>query len=211
MQSRSRRSRLARPAAALLPLLPLLALAAPVSAQQGGSPPAGSPPAVITESAEGALARRATLDQRYDPTLDRTFLHASLPDVAPGLDLSVSATYTGGALRVAPDSVYLYLTRVGTRKELRRGVALDLIVDGKAYLLRDGLRIQTRKVRGHVVEQVAVPVSLSDFAMIANALSVGGQFGPVSFWLAGEPLDVLRDFANRILPRSHPAPEPPAP
>ena len=179
---------------ALLAAAPLV-LAGRLSAQQ-----TGSPPAVVTESAAGGLARRPTVEQRYDPTLDRTFVRADIPDVAPGLDLSVSAAYTGGALRVAPDSVYLYLTRMGTRRELRRGDALDLIVDGKAYLLRDGLRIQTRKVRGHVVEQVAVPVSLSDFAMIAHALSVGGRFGPVSFWLAGEPLDVLRDFAGRVLP-----------
>jgi hypothetical protein len=185
---------------ALLAAVTLLP-AARLSGQQSGSPPA-----VISESAAGALARRPTIDQRYDPNLDRTVLRATVPDVAPGLDLSVSAAYTGGVPRAAPDSVYLYLTRIGTRRELRRGDALDLIVDGKAYLLRDGLRIQTRKVRGHVVEQVAVPVSRSDFAMIANALSVGGKFGPVSFWLAGAPLDVLRDFAGRILPSPRVAP-----
>lgn len=175
--------------------------AARLSAQQSGSPPA-----VITDSAAGGLARVATIDRRYDRTLDRTTLRTSVPDVAPGVDLSVSATYAGSLPRVAPDSVYLYLTRVGARRELRRGDALDLIVDGKAYLLRDGLRVQTRKIEGHVVEQVAVPVSLSDFAMIANALSVGARYGPVSFWLAGAPLDVLRDFAARILPGPHPVP-----
>ena len=183
----------------LLATAPFFA-AAPLSAQQAGSRD------VVTESAAGGIARRASIHQRYDPALDRTFLRAEVPDVAPGLDLSVSAVLAGGALRLPPDSVHLYLTRIGTRRELRRGDALDLIVDGKAYLLRDGLRIQTRKVRGHVVEQVAVPVSLSDFAMIANALSVGGKFGPVSFWLAGEPLDVLRDFAGRILPSPRVAP-----
>ena len=185
---------------ALLAAVPFV-LAAPLSAQQ-----TGSPPAVVTESAAGALARRPSVGQRYDPKLDRTFVRAEVPDVAPGVDLSVSAVYAGGALRAAPDSVTLYITRIGTRRELRRGDALDLIVDGKAYLLRDGLRIQARKVRGHVVEQVAVPVSVSDFAMIAHALSVGARFGPVSFWLAGEPLDVLRDFAGRVLPSPRIAP-----
>jgi hypothetical protein len=195
MPSRRSRCRLALLAAVALPL------AATLSAQQPGSPPP-----VVTESADGGLARRASIDRRYDPKLDRTLLRASIPDVALGVDLSVSAAYAGGVLRAAPDSVYLYITRIGTRRELRRGDALDLLVDGKAYLLRDGLRIQTRKVRGHVVEQVAVPMALSDFAMVANALSVGGKFGPVSFWLAGEPLDVLRDFATRVIPHPRLAP-----
>jgi hypothetical protein len=190
MQSRRARTVLAFLAAVAVPP------AARLAAQQSGSPPA-----VVTDSAAGALARVAAIDKRYDRALDRTTLRASVPDVAAGLDFSVSAVYTGGLLRTTPDRVYVSLTHTGPRRRLRRGDVLDLIVDGKYYLLRDGLSVSSRKVRGLYVEQVAVPISLADFAAVANALAVGGKYGAVSFWLAGEPLDVLRDFATRVLPR----------
>ena len=138
------------------------------------------------------------IDVSYDREFDRTIFRVSIPSVAPGTELSVTAKQAGRGTVIPADSVQLFLTHVGANREFRKGDDLNILIDGTSFVVIDNLDVSVSKMGELYVEQASVEVSLEDFVAIANAEAAGANFGRFSFWLAGAQLDVLRSFAIRV-------------
>jgi len=139
-----------------------------------------------------------TIDVSYDREFDRTIFRVSLPSVAPGTELSVTAKQAGRGTVIPGDSVELFLTRVGAKRKFHRGDDLNILINGTSFVIIENLDVSVSKMGGVYVEQASAEVSLADFVAIANARAAGAKFGKFSFWLAGAQLDVLRSFAIRV-------------
>ncbi|MGI9076324.1 MAG: hypothetical protein ACR2G6_03200 [Gemmatimonadaceae bacterium] len=118
--------------------------------------------------------------------------------MAPHLELSVTAKQPGRGMLVPADSVELFLTHMGAKRQFHRGDDLDILIDGKSFVVIENLDVRVSKIGRAYMEQASAEVSLVDFVAIANATSAGARFGKVAFWLAGSQLDVLRAFAIRV-------------
>ncbi|MBC7788308.1 MAG: hypothetical protein H7Z74_00065 [Anaerolineae bacterium] len=138
------------------------------------------------------------IDVSYDRDFDRTIFRVSLPSVAPGTEFSVTAKQSGRGTVIPADSVELFLTHVGAKRQFRKGDDLDILVDGRSFVIIENLDVTVSKMGKLYVEQASAEVSLEDFVAIANATAAGAKFGKFSFWLAGAQLDVLRSFAIRV-------------
>jgi len=169
--------------------------------QKGGSAASDTRNVAVAESASVSVRRSRPIPKinvSYDRKFDRTIFRVSLPSVAPGTELSVKAKQPGRGTVIPADSVELFITHVGSTRKLRKGEDLNLLIDGKAFVIIENLDVSTSKAGGVYVEQASAEVSLADFVTIANATTAGAKFGKFSFWLAGEQLDALRAFAIRV-------------
>lgn len=151
-------------------------------------------------ASDSAIAARPIpkITSTYDAKFDRTIFRVSIPSVAPGTELSITAKQLGRGTVIPADSVELFLTHVGSERRFRKGDDLDILLDGKSFLVIESLDVTVKKMGEVYVEQAAVPVSLADYVTIANANVAGARFGKFNFWLAGAQLDVLRAFAIRV-------------
>ena len=138
------------------------------------------------------------IDVSYDRDFDRTIFRVSVPSVAPGTELSVTARQPGRGTVFPADSVELFLTHVGAKRQFRKGDDLNILIDGKSFVIIENLDVSVSKVGEVIVEQASVQVSLEDLVAVANSTTASAKFGKFSFWLAGAQLDVLRSFAIRV-------------
>ncbi|MDQ3518437.1 MAG: hypothetical protein M3466_08530 [Gemmatimonadota bacterium] len=158
----------------------------------------------VAAADSGSVATQRTsrpiprIDVSYDREFDRTIFRVSVPSVSPGTELSVTAKQPGRGTVIPADSVGLFLTHVGSVRKFRKGDDLNLLIDGRSFVIIENLDVSVSKVGGVYVEQASAEVSLADFVAIANATTANAKFGKFSFWLAGGQLDALRAFAIRV-------------
>ena len=199
--------------AALVALL-AAALAAPPGSAAAQSAPASagsrdSTPARASEAVQAERAARAdssasaaspapTVTRHYDAARGVTTVSVRIPNVGEGVTLSATARTRPRGARPAPDSVALFVTRVGRERVLRSWESLSLILEGdRPEIIRVvSPAITAQRVGGRWVEQVTAMIAADEYARVAAARAVVGRIGGITFWSTGAAHDALRQIGS---------------